>query len=557
MSVFFSVIVPSYNGLATLGRTLQSLEQQTYPAERFEVIVVDDGSAQDLSPVVRPFRARYRRLPVNRGVAAARNAGLELAVGDVVVGLDDDCVADPDWLRELAKGFRSTDVVGAGGVLRATVSRTNPMARYLAAKESGTPPLSSSSPGHSLGTRLLSYLRQNRTAPPAPGEIVEVAEIYGGNAAFRTDVLRSVGGWDETMSGVEDTDLCRRIKLRRPGARLVSVAGAVVAHEPHMTALRMVRRALRRGPVTLAYYRRNGFVPPIFPTPFVVLLGTLGLAWFDRHLWIAAPLYALLTPQLLYPWWAHRAWQSRRPHPLLYPYLQLLEESAVVAGLLRGYLQRKPRVAGYAPLRSWLTRTVTMRRIGVTDAEKHAHQEGPEVWLTFDDHGSPEQVERVLQILAEHQVRAMFFLVGDWAEQHPGLLAEISRAGHVLGNHTYSHQDLIALPPTQREEEILKGVPGRLLRPPMGRYNNEVRALAHDKGYQIAYWSVDSDDWQGVSEDYIHAKVVREARPGSVILFHLHAENTLNVLPRVIAGLRARNLVLAAGLEATIAEGSP
>jgi O-antigen/teichoic acid export membrane protein len=165
--------------------------------------------------------------------------------------------------------------------------------------------------------------------------------------------------------------------------------------------------------------------------------------------------------------------------------------------------------------------------------------------LTFDDYGTPDQVDRVLTVMAEHQVRAMFFLVGQWAAENAALVDRIAAAGHVLGNHTHSHRDLLALRRDEREQELAHGVPGALLRPPMGRYDRSVRRLAREHGMRIACWGVDSDDGQGVSEDYIYSKVVREARPGSIVRFHLHADNTVAVLPRVIDGLRRKNLTLA------------
>ena len=78
----------------------------------------------------------------------------------------------------------------------------------------------------------------------------------------------------------------------------------------------------------------------------------------------------------------------------------------------------------------------------------------------------------------------------------------------------------------------------------MGRCNRALRTYARSQGLDIAFWSVDSDDWEGVSAEYIYTKVVHEARPGSVILFHLHAEATVAIQPRPVAGLRAKNLVL-------------
>ena len=183
-------------------------------------------------------------------------------------------------------------------------------------------------------------------------------------------------------------------------------------------------------------------------------------------------------------------------------------------------------------------------RVGATAAEKRAYRTGPSILLTFDDYGSPAQVERLLQILAAAGVCAMFFLQGDWAGREPQLVAEIAAAGHIIGNHTYSHPDLLALSDADIESEIRRGPASAWLRPPQGRYNRRVRNIAHRLGYRICYWTIDSDDWQGVPAEQISRKILAELHPGAVILFHLHADNTLSVLPQLIRDIRARGYEL-------------
>jgi peptidoglycan/xylan/chitin deacetylase (PgdA/CDA1 family) len=183
-------------------------------------------------------------------------------------------------------------------------------------------------------------------------------------------------------------------------------------------------------------------------------------------------------------------------------------------------------------------------RVGATIAEKHAYKTSPSILLTFDDYGSPVQVQRVLQILASEQVRAMFFLQGDWAGRRPQLVQAIAAGGHIIGNHTYSHPDLLSLSDQEVESQISRGPHSRWLRPPQGRYNRRVREIAHRLGYRICYWTIDSDDWQGVSPEQISRKVLAELHPGAVILFHLHADHTIRVLPQLISAIRARGYEL-------------
>jgi peptidoglycan/xylan/chitin deacetylase (PgdA/CDA1 family) len=183
-------------------------------------------------------------------------------------------------------------------------------------------------------------------------------------------------------------------------------------------------------------------------------------------------------------------------------------------------------------------------RVGATRNEKRAYKPSPSILLTFDDYGSASQVWRLLEILAAEDVRAMFFLQGDWAERHPQLVTAIADAGHIIGNHTYSHPDLLALSDEEVEMQIRRGPASSWLRPPQGRYNRRIRAVAHRLGYHICYWTIDSDDWQGLSAAAISRKVLAEIHPGAVILFHLHADNTIGVLPQLIRDIRARGYEL-------------
>jgi len=184
-------------------------------------------------------------------------------------------------------------------------------------------------------------------------------------------------------------------------------------------------------------------------------------------------------------------------------------------------------------------------RVGATDMEKRAYHLGDSVMLTFDDYGNSSQVKQILKVLAENGVKAMFFVQGDWAEKSPELIDQIRKAGHMIGNHTYSHQDLKSLTDEEVREEIRRGPQSKWLRPPRGRYNDRIRQIAAEFGQVICYWDTDSDDWMGVSKDAIVRKVVTEVKPGSVVLLHIHAAHTAEALPEVIAGIRGRGFEVA------------
>ncbi len=113
-----SVIIPTLSRPGLLTQCLEALARQTYPRERFEVIVADDGSPEPVIGVVDAFRHRldvtYLQLP-HAGPGAARNAGAAPARGDLLAFTDDDCEPEPGWLDALAGRFAANSNVGVGG----------------------------------------------------------------------------------------------------------------------------------------------------------------------------------------------------------------------------------------------------------------------------------------------------------------------------------------------------------------------------------------------------------------------------------------------------------
>ncbi len=178
----------------------------------------------------------------------------------------------------------------------------------------------------------------------------------------------------------------------------------------------------------------------------------------------------------------------------------------------------------------------------------------PLVALTFDI-GIPtaEVIPQVLDRLRERQVRATFFITGQWAERQPALLQRLVDEGHELANHTYSHPDLTKLSEAavrdqiERTEEIVQRLTGRstrpYFRPPFGAYDARILALVAQMGYHLVYWSRDAGDWQpAVAPAEISRRVGEQTRAGDIVVFHAYVPKTAAVLPEVIQRLRARGL---------------
>ena len=118
-TVSVSVIIPTYNRKDSLLRTLESLARQTYPAERFEVIVVDDGGTDGTESITEqdfPFTLRYLRQE-NQGATAARNCGALQSSGEFLVFVDDDIRLQPETLKHLFEALNSPRTIVLGHLI--------------------------------------------------------------------------------------------------------------------------------------------------------------------------------------------------------------------------------------------------------------------------------------------------------------------------------------------------------------------------------------------------------------------------------------------------------
>lgn len=115
----FSIVVPTYNRPQQLNRCLEALVELRYPSDRYQIILVDDGSQTPLDNVVGPFLEKAANVALirqqNAGPAAARNAGAQQASGEYIAFTDDDCMPTADWLHQLAISLQAAPEAMVGG----------------------------------------------------------------------------------------------------------------------------------------------------------------------------------------------------------------------------------------------------------------------------------------------------------------------------------------------------------------------------------------------------------------------------------------------------------
>ena len=189
----FSIIVPAYQAAATIAAALRSALAQSLPAH--EIIVVDDGSTDDLDAALRPFEGQIRLIrKENAGSASARNAGAATATGDFLAILDADDVYDPTRLEALGELARS----------RPDLDLVTTDAKFVAA-------------GREVGT----FVAHNPFPVSSQRHAILESCFVGGWPAVRLSRLREIGGFDEGLAVGHDWDAWLRLILDGSRAGLV------------------------------------------------------------------------------------------------------------------------------------------------------------------------------------------------------------------------------------------------------------------------------------------------------------------------------------------------
>lgn len=170
------------------------------------------------------------------------------------------------------------------------------------------------------------------------------------------------------------------------------------------------------------------------------------------------------------------------------------------------------------------------------------------IYLTFDAGYENGATERILDTLQKHNVKAAFFLVGNYIEKNADLVRRMAEEGHTVGNHTMHHPDMSGISDKQaftRElqdlEALYREKTGKSLpkyyRPPQGIYSEENLKMAKELGYRTVFWSLAYVDWKNDSQptkEEAFAKLLPRIHPGAVVLLHSTSETNAEILDELL-----------------------
>ena len=170
------------------------------------------------------------------------------------------------------------------------------------------------------------------------------------------------------------------------------------------------------------------------------------------------------------------------------------------------------------------------------------------IYLTFDCGYENGNTEPILDALKKHDVKATFFVVGNFLETSPEIVKRMIAEGHTVGNHTYHHLDMSSISSmdafkkeTQDVENLFEQITGtpitKFYRPPQGKYNIENLKMAQELGYHTFFWSLAYVDWyqdKQPTKDEAFGKLLKRIHPGAIVLLHSTASTNAQILDELL-----------------------
>ena len=238
-----SVIIPSYNSEKTIGNCIKALQAQSiknyevvdkegstaYISQKFEIIVVDDGSIDKTADIVKSFKNVKFFKRSHKGPASARNFGAKMARGEILLFTDSDCEPDSNWIAEMAEPFKDKLIVGVSGTYRT---------RQI-----------------EIIARFAQYEIEERHAKMAKMKSIDFIGTF--SAGYRKDIFEKFGGFDESFSTSAGEDPELSFRMAEAGHRMVFAPKAFVYHIHPNTPYKYLRQKYRNAYWRVAVYAKR------------------------------------------------------------------------------------------------------------------------------------------------------------------------------------------------------------------------------------------------------------------------------------------------------------
>jgi peptidoglycan-N-acetylmuramic acid deacetylase len=174
-----------------------------------------------------------------------------------------------------------------------------------------------------------------------------------------------------------------------------------------------------------------------------------------------------------------------------------------------------------------------------------------DIYLTFDNGYENGYTSKILDVLKQEKVPAIFFVTGHYLNSEPELVKRMAKEGHIVGNHSWSHPDLTQMSDERLYEELEKvkkkteeltgNKSMNYLRPPRGVFSERTIALANKQGYTHAFWSLAYVDWitdQQKGAQYAYDNIMKQIHPGAILLLHTVSKDNADALESAVKDLK-------------------
>ena len=272
-----SIIIPTHERCESVKRALRALSNQTFPNDAYEVIISIDGSKDCTSEMVNNFKSQFALISIwkpNSGRASARNTGIRIAKGDILIFIDDDMEPSPDFI-EAHYSYHKTGsknfVIGAAPIF--CDENSTLLEKYMA--------------------RGFNSFLDNCLANP--NYKIRLDDIYGGNFSIRRDLLLEAGEFDESFKlyGYEDTELAYR--LIKKGIKVIYSSKAVCINHHDENFPGLAKKAVNAGMMAILLVHLH---PETFEELCLCEYNSAGTKW-------RALRYLLIRLSLIFPFISH------------------------------------------------------------------------------------------------------------------------------------------------------------------------------------------------------------------------------------------------------------